>query len=145
MHRVDDFYFGPDAWEPRATEVLEEHDPNTFVKPASLIKVTTTFVQFADGSTWGDDADGKRLIAERQVDLDQLIKLAQLHDSAGKEEFASALMKEESGEFPVIWHLKHTYEETGDTEAVMKEINLMLQHAKSREQQMAHNPSSSTS
>ena len=87
------------------------------------------FVQFADGSTWGDPDEGEEVLADREVILKELADLARAYQTEGAAQFGSLLMKLRPD--GVINQLKSSYQATGDAESTMKLLNQKLQNAES--------------
>jgi hypothetical protein len=75
--------------------VLVDPPPQTF---ACHAKVKVLFIQFADGSTWGDYQTGKDLMAERAKRIAILSHLVEAYDTGGETAFDAALNEPESRE-----------------------------------------------
>jgi hypothetical protein len=52
---------------------------------------TVVFVQFADGSTWGDATAGREILLDRARELGELKRLAEVYEANGNAEFVAAL------------------------------------------------------
>ena len=52
------------------------------------------YVQFADGSTWGDPDEAETALAEREVCLKELMDLARTYQTEGAAKFASSLTRQ---------------------------------------------------
>jgi hypothetical protein len=99
--RVDDYFFTHDVFATNANETWKESfgpfgEPQgktdiSPAKPRAVLKAV--FVQFMDGSTWGDPAAGKDALRDRQLTRKELQTLADMYRTKPKEEFASRLMK----------------------------------------------------
>jgi hypothetical protein len=83
--------------------VLVETPPQKF---ACHAKVKVLFIQFADGSTWGDYQTGKDVMARRAKNIARLSHLIEAYDKGGETAFAAALGEPELAK--MAYHLKET-------------------------------------
>jgi hypothetical protein len=110
-------YFFGDALEPGASEVQDglgaslaravngvpqiggEHAPE------AVAKVRVEFVQFGDGSSWGDADSAKTVLGMRRETLGELDKLEHIYEQAGEDAFLEELARADDP-LPVISQLK---------------------------------------
>ena len=78
--------------------VWVETPPQKF---ACHAKTKVLFVQFADGSTWGDYQTGKDVMARRAKNIALLSHLVDAYDIGGEAAFAAALVEPESRRHPL--------------------------------------------
>jgi hypothetical protein len=81
------------------------------------VEAAVLFVQFEDGSTWGDDQAGKGMLAERPQKLAYLKRLVETYYESGDAAFAALLDEPEpmSPEFTVASCLKGEADEKTST------------------------------
>jgi hypothetical protein len=81
------------------------------------VEAAVLFVQFEDGSTWGDDQAGKGMLAERPQKLAYLKRLVETYYESGDAAFAALLDEPEpmSPEFMVASCLKGEADEKTST------------------------------
>jgi hypothetical protein len=81
------------------------------------VEAAVLFVQFEDGSTWGDDQAGKGMLAERPQKLAYLKRLVETYYESGDAAFAVLLDEPEpmSPEFMVASCLKGEADEKTST------------------------------
>jgi hypothetical protein len=95
-------------------------------QPRAVFSVV--FVQFVDGSMWGNMEKAKLTLEERRSTLNMLKSLRETYVAQGEKEFVSELMKESS--LNVIHQVQHIYKTNGnDAEAALKAIEDMLDQA----------------
>jgi hypothetical protein len=110
-------YFFENALEPGAVEVHDEpgtsfgqavngtplidseHDPH------AVAKVRVEFVQFSDGSTWGDAGAAEHVLKMRSETLAELDKLEHIYEQAREDAFLEELARADDY-LPVISQLK---------------------------------------
>src|SRR5216684_2155824 len=110
--------FGPFA-EPQGKTELEPEEPRAVVK--------AVFVQFVDGSTWGEHAAGKDALRDRQLTMKELEVLAGTYRTEGSEQFVAELMK--ASQLAEILYLQRLYADSKDTEGMIAKIDNMLNSA----------------
>jgi hypothetical protein len=134
--RKDDYFFGSDSFEPNTVVMVDdtlgpygkpraeaELEPK---RPTAIAKVE--FVQFADGSVWGDPAAGKDLLRERRLALDELRFLENTSRMKGEQQFVEEL--EKPSQLSAILNLQQLYNSNeGDASAVLQKIASMLEQA----------------
>jgi hypothetical protein len=133
----DDYFFEPKMLEPgsiaelqrrlgRLGEPSRKDDFTKEVKPSARAKVL--FVQFSDGSTWGDAAAGERLLTNRQLSLKQLELLKEDYQKRSEEEFSNELLKPTL--LQPILSLQELYRENKDLALVLARLEDMLENAR---------------
>jgi len=93
------------------------------------IEVELVFVQFTDGSTWGDPDEGKEALAMREDWLEDLLNLARIYQEKGRAEFVSAVVKQQAN--PITDQLRTWYQADGDAEDAVKLVNQRLKNVES--------------
>ena len=133
--RSDECFFGSQLFAAHSTDTIEEAPYSPYEQPTpSVVEVASVFVQFADGSTWGDPDEGEEALADREVILKELADLAMTYQTEGAAQFGSLLMKLRPD--GMINQLRSSYQATGDAESTMKLLNQTLQNAESHLQGM---------
>jgi hypothetical protein len=95
-------------------------------EPRAIFSVV--FVQFVDGSMWGNMVKAKPTLQERRSTLNMLKSLRETYAVQGEKEFVSELMKKSS--LNVIYQVQKIYQTKGnDAEAALKAIEGMLDQA----------------
>ncbi len=80
-HFNHDYYFKPNGILPRATESISHMTSHHL--GAALTQGTVEYVQFVDGSSWGDSAAGAELIVDRQSALEMYGKIIAAYSTGG--------------------------------------------------------------
>jgi hypothetical protein len=94
--------------------------------PTAIAEVE--FVQFVDGTIWGDRAAGKDLLQERSLALDKLKFLSDTYRMKGEQQFVSELKN--PSELVAILNLQRLYSSNkGNATAVIDKITGMLEQA----------------
>jgi hypothetical protein len=141
--RKDDYFFRSETLEPNASVSMEEI-AGPFGEPTAEIEgrpstepkavAAVTFVQFADGSTWGDKTEGQDLLLKRRPALAQLKLLAEIYQTQGEEPFVGALNKPSS--FEAIASLQQLYVSSKEAAGVLKRLTHMIKCAEEHERAM---------
>jgi len=133
--REDDDFFQPDSFAPNTTKTVEESqkfgEPTSgavFEPAAPEATIRVAFVQFADGSTWGNPDAGKRALRERYLSWDEMKLLSEAYQKEGEKGFGSKLLK--PTDLPAILKLQRLYANSQNNMAVVfDEMNTMLRYA----------------
>ncbi len=134
--RSTDYFFTSDIFYPDTIETiyetvgpLAELQGQTEAQsegPTANAKVA--FVQFLDGSTWGDQSEGRDALQQRRETWNELRFLRQTYDSQGEKRFLDALMR--PSRLPGIDLLQSVYKRSSnDAEAVVRKLTDMLNFA----------------
>lgn len=108
LRESHDFFFTGDVLAPRASEgvsdqscamrfVLRPPNSNRYAQRADATALPTKasvrvqFVQFTDGSTWGDRDEAARIQLERRETLDKVKSLQQVYSERGEKAFMDVL------------------------------------------------------
>jgi len=110
--------FGP-VGAPQAKITLDPTDPQA--------TATVLFVQFIDGSTWGDLEAGKHMLETRRLTWEKLQSLAETYRAKGEERFLLEFTRH--SDLPAVGSMQRTYESTKDSTAVIARIRNMLRYA----------------
>jgi hypothetical protein len=137
--RAQDFYFEGQPFEPKSTTVI--HGGFPFVRrksvnppdPASAkASAKVVYVQFADGSSWGDAGRAREIMEQREYDLNRLRALEQTFRLQGSSEFVSKLL-ETSGPAPfhrgIVNKLRSEYLTNKSPEKTHQDLLLMIENA----------------
>jgi hypothetical protein len=141
-------YFFGDALEPGAIEVRDEpgasfgqavngvpltdsgHDPH------AVAKVRVEFVQFLDGSTWGDAGRAKTVLDMRSETLAELDRLEHIYEQAGEDAFLEDLARGDDY-LPTISQLKSTCKNNAKrSNCVHDAVQRTIDAAKDRQAEM---------
>jgi hypothetical protein len=136
-----DYYFRPALLEPSGTEqrvaVLGRSSESASSGRQEIEIQTATakvlFVQFADGSTWGDPQAASDELKERREALDKLNQLAAIYRTKGVQEFVGELMK--PSKLLVIMLLQQLYRADG-ADSAAGQLNAVLDFANLHERNM---------
>ena len=148
-YEIDRFY-GPEVLEPGKAEDLYDMSPAQFGAPiferevvpedgdpdtSSTATGEVIFVQFIDGTVWGDiDSggfnSGRMLLVSRNHTLHELQKLERIFNEHADEAFKDELLKADSGpvEFPAVSALIHKCRNAA-TSCLITGLQLMLEAA----------------
>jgi hypothetical protein len=137
-------YFFGDALEPGAVEV--DDDPgrsfgqsvngaplvNSEQDADAVAKVRLEFIQFSDGSAWGDAALAENVLKKRSETLAELDTLEHIYEQAGEEAFLEEFAQADDS-LPTISQLKHACTDKANTptcahDAVQRTINIVTNH-----------------
>jgi hypothetical protein len=140
--RTDDYFFTGDVLGPGDTKTLEDSSEkfgapgrNTKVEPQDpLATARVIFVQFLDGTVWGDESAAKGALRTRQFTLDKLRVLAGTY-KAGSEQFKDELVK--PSELLAIVGLQQLYAK-GGSKAAIERVGYMLHYAEIHEGSIHH-------
>lgn len=106
-----------------------------------MAKAEVTFVQFVDGSTWGDGAVGRELISQRRNALGELKRLEQVLNTQGTEAFARELSDSAASlRFPATGALVYECKSKADSCSV-DGLHSMLQAAAEHQAEMGEQAS----
>jgi hypothetical protein len=142
MVREDEGFFSTETFSPGATEILEVAsaplgEPQGEIETIEFSRdaVTTAkvaFVEFIDGSTWGDQQQGLAGLAERRLRLEKLRSLASTYQMKGEQQFVAEL--KETSNLALIKILKGT-SSAGDPDArvAFQTVEKMLSAAEMHE------------
>lgn len=137
-----DYYFS-ELFEPQANEDREwrfgpfvsrrevrsnegsrwvDEEPNQ----ADEAKITGSvlFVQFVDGSTWGNRKEGETVLVERRNSVDKLQALASLYRDKGEAAFINDLLR--PSDLPVILSLQYFCQHTNNKSKVVDRLFRIL-------------------
>jgi hypothetical protein len=140
-----DYFFSKDGLVPGLAEVVHsqllsfgesivngipEHVADPFaLKPEATAKIE--FVQFTDGSTWGDPDAGEDVLKVRRDTIDELRVLDYTYEESGAQSFRDELSKEMF--LPTINVLKNMCEDRSDyTQCVLDKVQEILNIAGNR-------------
>ncbi len=135
---VQDYFFESSIPKPGST-VRVHRFLGTFGEPKgpyepfrveSSAHASVVFVQFVDGSSWGDAASAEGALRDRQLSLHQLELLREESVKQGKKEFAETLSR--STVLQPILELQNLYREAGELAPVVAKVSGMLQNARAR-------------
>jgi hypothetical protein len=136
--RSDDYFFESGDFSPLTTESIsfstQSAQPKIMYPSSEPLSVSSeiAFVQFADGSTWGDRAAAQDALRIRRLTSLQLTNLADIYRIAGEKGFVGELMK--PSELPVIGILQRACGTDGkDVKTVAMMVQDMLELARSRQ------------
>jgi hypothetical protein len=89
-------------------------------------KVTASvlFVQYADGSSWGDKEEANTVLAVRQETVKRLLALASIYREKGEKALVSALA--ESSNLPAVLSLQNCCQQGDDKSKVVERLIRML-------------------
>jgi len=102
VHRADsDMFFGAKRLEPDAAldfsappSTVEHHATQSDSQPRIVsCEATEQWVQFEDGTTFGDPSYGQDTLSSRRADLQELARLNQVYASEGPEGFLRQLQQ----------------------------------------------------
>jgi hypothetical protein len=134
--KINDYFFTSELLKASGIETLQDTlaplpeavgkiDVRPTVPKASA---RVAFVEFLDGSTWGDPEAGKEILIERRLTWNKLNHLSQTFRTEGEHQFLSELT--EPSELQTIVYLQRLYNGNNkDVEMVLKNINAMLAQA----------------
>ena len=133
--RINEYFFSSDVFRNGATEAFQdivvplEHIDNENMghptRPKASARVA--FVQFLDGSTWGESEDADEVLLERQETWRELRSLADTYETNGEQEFVNRLAKPSS--LQTIKYLQGVFSNDKSITKVITEINQLLSHA----------------
>jgi hypothetical protein len=143
---VNDYFLKSDLLAPQKTVILEsrlfpQRDSAETLKSLNspsakvLADARVVFVQFSDGSTWGNQAIGKDFLATRERAWKTLQVLNEAYQSKDKQKFVRVLNGPDGEGY--LGDLFRIYEHTNDIEAVAREMKILLQLGSSR-MRLAH-------
>jgi hypothetical protein len=145
--RVDEYFFAAEVFEPGTTRMIDESFGPFGVtsdkvdsqpeEPGAVARIV--FVQFADGTTWGDVAT-QYVMHDRVLTCKELELLADTYRRQGEQSFIARLL--ESSELPGISNLQQLYLADKNADSVIKKIGGMLRYADlhQRAMELQHSP-----
>lgn len=141
--QVDDYFFRQDLFRSAGIYNWTFHFvPFSRSRPTDRQPAPTAqlvFVQFEDGSTWGDVNAIQKPLSERNETLQKLFALSTLSKMGHKNEFSTELMKP-SG-LALIRGLQHLYRQSGGSaDVVLGQINEKIKYAEVHLQQFRTMP-----
>jgi hypothetical protein len=137
-----DYFFESKTLQPGASAKLQrglgkfgepsrKEDFAVEVKPSARARVT--FVQFSDGSSWGDASAAEQVLRNRQLSLKQLELLDEDYRKRTGEEFLSEFLQPTF--LQPIFGLQELYREKRDLAPVLARLDDMLENARARSTQ----------
>jgi hypothetical protein len=136
--RSEDYFFRDDLF--KVNQKVELHDvsgpygePSANAMPELSQPRSTamiTFVQFADGSTWGDASKGRDIAVDRLRSMNELKLLATTYDTKGDEQFVTELKRPSSSS--AVNYLQEFYERDANATKVFKRLTTILQSGDQR-------------
>lgn len=143
-YRIHDFYFDENVFASREAKAFTEtwlpesdtqaiHTADTRAR-ASL---SIAFVQFLDGTTWGDKRTGEEALCGRRLMIQELNNLVSLYQTRGIEEFQAELTREPSevrcDQAVYFALMRATVSQVNTPEEKLTAINRMLRSARSHQ------------
>src|SRR5882762_623877 len=133
--REDDYFFAEDLLGAGKTQTLKDSFGPASAPQAKTALATTDpqatasvlFVQFIDGSTWGELAAGKHMLEIRSLTWEKVRSLAETYRTNGEGQFLLALLR--YSDLPAVASLQRTYESTKDSRGVVAKMTNMLRYA----------------
>jgi len=131
----DDYFFGPNVMAPDAIRAFDQTigpfgtiaTPGTDDKPKEPEATSSVlFLQFGDGSTWGDLKNAERPLQLRQKLWTKLKELNEVYETKGRAAFGTSLL--EPSDLAVILNFQHQYR-ADESGAVANKIKTMLHFA----------------
>jgi hypothetical protein len=132
----DDYFFESKMLRPGSSAKLQpvlgtfgepQRSRKSFVAEPSA-RARIVFVQFLNGSTWGDPVAAERLLRNRRLSLKQLEILKEDYRRQGEEEFQKTLLQPTL--LQPIMALQDLYHEKGDLILVLARLDEMLENAR---------------
>jgi hypothetical protein len=140
--RNDDYFFA-EPFEPNTTVKLAQSD-GPFGKSKAEVEAlpsqpgavaSVKFVQFTDGSIWGDPAAGQDVLKERRLTRDELGSLGNSYRTRGEQGFVEELKK--PSQLNLIVYLQQLYDSNGkDTTSVIEKLTSMIEYADRHQRDM---------
>ena len=130
---VDDYFFKPELFLPKSSTVLDTKmfpqkqggEASKWNSSKVIADARIVFIQFADGSTWGDLKAGQEFLEQRQKAWRELQLLADYYHSHNEQKFVAKLM-ESSALWPSLGKLTVIYSQTKAIEPVAREMENFL-------------------
>ncbi len=96
------------------------------------VEVIARWVQFADGSSWGDKQNQQvqETLDRRRRDIDTMRRLANMYDTQGPEAFAREIEQLPPGSF--AYYLRALLKKQGNSQLVIEKLRMRLQVADAR-------------
>jgi hypothetical protein len=133
----NDYFFESEMLEPGSAAKLQrvlgrfgepDRKEDFAVDVKSTARATVAFVQFSDGSTWGDAAAAEGLLRNRQLSLKQLEILKNDYRARSEAEFLNELLRPTV--LQPIFALQAVYREKRDLAPVLAKLEDMLENAR---------------
>lgn len=112
---IDVSMLGPNYGPPHQTDYVPRFSPNAQVE----------YVEFADGTHWGDPDSARDAYASRNLTLTELHKLRDAYQRQGDEAFIAELSRSENDDLPAIYSLKHVNNASDMEEAEGKALKML--------------------
>jgi hypothetical protein len=130
-----DYFFLPRGLEPNTEfsihgtdgPILERRDRVVARRTRSKAVAKVAFIQFIDGSTWGDVDEAQGMLEERSLTQKELEFLEQVYTTSGEERFMAEIMEGPRSSARV--YLSDFYSANKDPAAVLAEMRSMLRCA----------------
>jgi hypothetical protein len=107
---------------------LESNVTSKAAPPDASANLKLLFVQFNDGSTWGDSAVAAKTLKDRQAAFDAMKSLLATYQLKGEREFIAALLQEPS--LTAIEVIRHVYHpENNNVGEVLQKLATGLRNA----------------
>lgn len=138
----EDYFFEPRPLQPQSSAMLQRvlgkfgepsRKDDLLAKVRSSAHAKVIFVQFSDGSSWGDAVAAERSLSNRQKALERLEVLDEVYRNRGKKEFLNQLLQPTL--LQPIFSLQYLYHQKGDLTLVLANLDNMLQTACARSSQ----------
>jgi hypothetical protein len=97
-----DLYFGRGGFTPGATQVITEWPSDTPKLPDTL-QAKVLYVQFVDGTEWGDHSAGEKLLQSRQGSLQFMSNLIAAYNKGGEAAFMTLLNQTHENSTDMVW------------------------------------------
>lgn len=132
LTKIDDEFFNSSLFGPTATKTSDDFlapldglPADSEAEPAAATAVAKVlFVQFADGSLWGDGKAAEGALRERGLALERLRLLQETYWTMGEQQFLAELLK--PSQLVAVRSLQGIYLENKDAGAVIERLTLML-------------------
>jgi len=138
--RVDDYFFTPNVFGRNETKTIDnlvgplsEPEGPVELEPLEPRAVADVrFVQFFDGSTWGDSASGAGALQDRRSTWNRLKLLIDKYRTGGEQDFVLALRQPSQSQ--PIRMLQQLYESSGqNADVVVKKAHAMIDCAEAHQ------------
>jgi len=135
---IHDYFFTPRLLAANAQGKIESHfapqgrlegkvTPTT-APPGAVANLKLLFVQFSDGSTWGDAAVAAQALQDRRTGFEAMKSLLATYQLRGEKEFITALLRQPS--VTVVEVLRHTYHpDKNNVDEVLQKLATGLRNA----------------
>lgn len=143
LTRTEDYFFRPDLFQPDTIQTWIDRlppfpdAPTAAVAdhPTPIAKATLMFVQFADGSTWGNARTAENSFEQRHSAMQRLSFLAETYRERGEEQFIKELMM--PSQVPLVLGLQRLYKTSNnDASDVITRLYTLLNNAEVHQREM---------